>query len=690
MSGDQHSTVKLAPVSWRVPRPDPRCWQQEVFLDQKPFLPCFVVLPSSLLHGHRSSGEPSFGTVEPPTVLIAESLGGKASASLPRTGKLSRNFVRISGMSTVTRLTRLALGLVIGSASLSITSAQAQIAQESSGVERLERSWSDLDQQLRALDALIPSDPERAPARYTPAPALPQTLLQPNRAAEGPLPPSSTAAPAPLSLPSAQELQAGEVQGLTMLDALGLGFANNPALLAQRERVAAALDAVQAALGTYWPRISAVALGNTGQISSNNVASVGNADLGDSPLFAPKPQGAFFVPTGGWAYLNQSTTRGSAGLQLDYPLLDFARTPKVQAARAVLESERQRYANQLRQLQLKISEAYYRLQQADQNVRIQDSAVRNDLLILQDSMDLKLAGLVPRLDVLRRSAIEASDQEALIQALADRAIARRRLALVLNLAAEITPAASDPIAVMPKWPLDLEASLLAAYRGNPELEAILATRTALARQKDATAAELLPRLSLFAGGGSYGQNVNQFNLAVSSNGGCCGGTVIPTLNTSGYDWSFGLSLRWLLFDAGTTSGEARALQRQINAASQDYAARRNAIRLRLEAAFFTHEASLAKLVSARRGLAAALEAFRDSRLRYQTGLSSEVDLSITQERLIRSLEQRLNATVGVNISYAQLLRELLPVPRDPAAAITPDLRWDAPQPSVASPAMEQP
>ncbi|RZO14782.1 MAG: TolC family protein, partial [Synechococcus sp. MED-G135] len=177
----------------------------------------------------------------------------------------------------MTRLTRLALGLVIGSASLSITSAQAQIAQESSGVERLERSWNDLDQQLRALDALIPSDPEGAPARYTPAPALPQTLLQPNRAAEGPLHPSPTAAPAPLSLPSAQELQAGEVQGLTLLDALGLGFANNPALLAQRERVAAALDAVQAALGTYWPRISAVASGNTGQISSNNVASVGNA-----------------------------------------------------------------------------------------------------------------------------------------------------------------------------------------------------------------------------------------------------------------------------------------------------------------------------------------------------------------------------------------------------------------------------
>jgi outer membrane protein TolC len=305
-------------------------------------------------------------------------------------------------------------------------------------------------------------------------------------------------------------------------------------------------------------------------------------------------------------------------------------------------------------------------------VRIFDAAVRNDLLILQDAFDLKQAGLVPRLDVMRRRAIEASDQEALIQALADRAIARRQLAAVLNLPAAITPSATDRITAMPRWPLNLENSLLAAFRGNPELEAILATRDALARQRDAAAAALLPRLSLFANGGGYGSNSNTFDTS-ASNGGCCPGTVSPVVNNSGYDWSVGLTLRWLLFDAGTTAGQTKALAKRTAATAQQYAAQRNDIRLRLETAFFNHEASLAKLASARRGVAAALEAFRDVRLRYQTGLSSEVDLSITQERLIGSLVQRLNATVGVNVTYARLLRELLPVPRDPAAPITPQL-----------------
>jgi outer membrane protein TolC len=137
----------------------------------------------------------------------------------------------------------------------------------------------------------------------------------------------------------------------------------------------------------------------------------------------------------------------------------------------------------------------------------------------------------------------------------------------------------------------------------------------------------------------------------------------------------GLTFTWLLFDAGTTAGQARALARREAAAAQQVAATRNDIRLRLETAFFNHEASLAKLSSARRGVAAALEAFRDVRLRYLTGLSSEIDLSLTQDRLIGSLVQRLNATVNVNITYAKLLRELLPMPRDPNQPIQPQLQY---------------
>jgi len=552
----------------------------------------------------------------------------------------------------------------------------AQVGQAGTGADTagLERSWQELDQQLRALDGLIPAEPGVKAIDPRVLPPVPQLLLDANAPASVQLNPAKALPAAPLGLPGPSSLQAGPVQSLTLEQALAIAFANSATLQAQREQVAAFTAQLRATQGLYWPTLSAVVSGSSGQSSSSLYAPVGNTGLGFGPNFA-MPSGAFAVPTGGGAYLNTYSTSAGAGLQLNYALLDFARNPVVQAARAQLGAARTTYASQLRSLQLQVSEAYFQLQQADQTVRINQATLANDLVILAESLDLQRAGLVPRLNGLRRNAISASDQQTLIQSLADRAVARRQLAVLLNLPPQITPAARDPIRPLARWPLNLEQSLLAAYRGNPELETILATREALLRQRDATAAGLLPKLSLFAGGGLSGSSTSTFDISTSG-GGCCGATVIPMLNQSGYDWSLGLTLQWLLFDGGSTANQAEALARQAAASSQTYAAERNAIRLRLETAFFNHEASLAKLAAARLGVTASLEAFRDVKLRYQSGLSSEVDLSDTQRQLVTSLLQRLNATVGVNVTYARLLRELLPMPRDPALPVQPRLSLD--------------
>jgi len=553
------------------------------------------------------------------------------------------------------------------------------------GTARLQRSWIQLDAQLKALDALIPPDREAAPRVQNATPRLPASLLTPNAASRGQLSTSQANPAPPLSLPTPIQLKGGgQVQGVSLEQSLALTFANSATLQAQREEVAASLALLQAQLGTYWPRISAFANGSYGQEGATTTANQTNNNLGFGQLFNPAGTGIvgsggtalpgpFYVPAGGSAADVTSTSGFSAGLSLDYALVDFARTPKIKSARAQLANARNTYANEVRKLQLQVSEAYYQLQQADQLVQIQDANVRNDLVILQDTLDLKQAGLVPRLDVLRRRSIEASNQENLIQALADRAVARRRLAVVLNLPPDINPSASDPIALQSRWPLNLEQSLLAAYQDNPELQAILATRDALAQQKQATAAGLLPKLSLFASGGSSTSNASISNINVSG-GGCCGSTLLPDSTTSGWDWSIGLTINWLLFDAGTTSGEARALAKREAATIQQYAAQRNDIRLRLEQAFFNHEASLAKLASARRAVSASLEAFRDVKLRYLSGLANELLLSNTQDQLINSLINRLTATVNVNITYAQLLRELLPVSQDPNRSISPTMR----------------
>ena len=549
-------------------------------------------------------------------------------------------------------------------------------------IRLLERTWHKLDSHLRVLDQLLPSEPEPPVGDVLSTTELPANLIRANQPATRAIQPADAVAGPPLDLPTPQQLQASGVASLSLEQAIAIAFANSASLQAQREQVAAALASVQAAMGSYWPTISAFANGGYEGSRSITTSNKPNDNLGFGPLFAPNgllnsagnpTAGPFYVPNGGSAAATSREWGVEGGMQLNYALLDFARTPTVRAARASLEQQRNTYANQLRSLQLQVSEAYYQLQQDEQLVRVYDANLRNDLVILQDTFDLKRAGLVPRLDVLRRRVIQASDEETLIQSLADRAVARRQLAVLLNLPADVIPTPSDPIVVQPRWPLDLEASLLAAYRGNPELEAILATRTALAQQSQSTAAGLLPKLSLFASGGGSNSQTSLGNFELGG-GGCCGSTALPLSTSRGWDWSAGLTLTWLLFDAGNTAGQARALARREAATAQQYAATRNDIRRRIEQAFFNHEASLAKLSSARRGVAAALEAFRDVRLRYLSGLDSELNVSNTQDRLINSLVQRLNATVNVNITYAKLLKELLPMPRDPILPIQPQLQ----------------
>ena len=222
--------------------------------------------------------------------------------------------------------------------------------------ELLKRSWQRLDAELRALDQLLPSEPEAPVGDVLRTPKLPANLIRANQPAAGPIQPSDKVASPPLDLPTPKQLQASAVASLSLEQALAIAFANSANLQAQREQVAAALANFQAAMGSYWPTISAFATGGYEGSRSTTTSKKPNDNLGFGPNFDP-PNGPFYVPNGGSVAATSGEWGLEGGLQLNYALLDFARTPTVRAARASLEQQRYTYANQLRSLQLEVSEA---------------------------------------------------------------------------------------------------------------------------------------------------------------------------------------------------------------------------------------------------------------------------------------------------------------------------------------------
>jgi len=468
-------------------------------------------------------------------------------------------------------------------------------------------------------------------------------------------------APPALAVPESTEgLTINRRLPISLRTALAVAVRNDPELAAEVKTVDERRDLARAARSRWWPQL-ALQLGG-GLIGQQSYSSVWQ---GNVPLY---PAGSpFAVKAGGWNLIQVSNTMLDAGLGFDWELLSPARGAAIAEADQELVASNRRYGNRLRQLQLSTSEAYYGLQLADQLQRIRVAVMERDAVVRDQVAALKQAGLVPRLDLLRAEANLQQSRYRLSQAEALQLSRRRQLSNRLNVPFDITLEAASAVVLQPPWPLNLEQTLLRGFRANPQLQALQAAREALLRQADRRAAQLLPSLRLVAGAG-YGETITgkpQIQLE-----GCCAATNIRQLYNQSADWAAGLQLHWRLFDGGVTAGEVAASRSAAARTAETLARERNGIRQRVEAAFFDQRAALEQIVAARASYAAAREAFRDVRARYQLGLSDYSDVADTISTLTTAMEGVAEATTLANVSYAQLLRELLPVPDQPGAPVS--------------------
>jgi outer membrane protein TolC len=514
------------------------------------------------------------------------------------------------------------------------------------------RQLEQLERQLGQLDRVLEDNPAEKPAA--------------SLSALSAAPAGSLRAPAPLALPSQpQELAIRQELRLSLPQAQALALSNDLALQERQAQVRETQGLVQSARGLYAPVIGIRAQGGYGQQSQYNFAPQNNYSLypeyssvtqaNGSSVKTYAPGAGFRVAANGWNALTSGLADFSAGLRLEYNLLDFSRGPTLASRHAQRQEADARYGDQLRATQLAVSSSFYRLQLAQQQVRIREAVLANDLVIQGQVQALKRSGLVPRLDTYRIEARRQEDQRRLLQALADRRSRERELSNLLNVAFSTTLTAGGPLTLQPPWPLDLESTLVQGFHQNPQLLALRAAREALLRQADAQAAQLLPNLGLFAEGG-YGQN-NLSNFGVTLRG-CCGATHIPVVQNQQADWAAGLRLNWRLFDGGISAGQVAASRAGAERLSLASARERNRIRQELETAFFDHEASLAQVLAARAAYRASREALRDARARYGIGLADYTDVSDSLRELTVALEAKAEAITLANLSYARLLREL--------------------------------
>ncbi|MBN3880023.1 MULTISPECIES: TolC family protein [unclassified Nostoc] len=453
--------------------------------------------------------------------------------------------------------------------------------------------------------------PATVPGTVTPVPSgsvqIPENLI-----------PNSN----PLQFPTkAEEVRLQENQPITLAQALELARRNNHDLqvsLLELERNRAALREAQAAL---LPTLGV------------------STDLTRSQSASSQLQDEVNGRNGLLSNQDQPSTSFSGQAQLSYNIYTSGRVQSsIKAAEEQVRFNELAVETQSETIRLNVATDYYNLQQADEQVRIAQSAVQNSEASLRDAEALERAGVGTRFDVLRSQVNLANAQQNLTNARSQQSISRRQLATRISLPQAINISAADPVQLAGLWNPTLEQSIVLAYQNRPELQQQLAQRNISEQQRRQALAELGPQVSLVA---SY-DLLDQFDDNVSV--------------TDGY--SFGVRATLNLYDGGAARARADQSKANIAIAETQFAEQRNQIRFQVEQAYSTQQSSLENVQTANTALEQAREALRLARLRFQAGVGTQTDVINSENDLTQAEGNRVTAILDYNRALAQLQRSV--------------------------------
>ena len=351
------------------------------------------------------------------------------------------------------------------------------------------------------------------------------------------------------------------------------------------------------------------------------------------------------------------STSWDTSLQLNYDLYTSGASAarrriaagNLRAAELAMERVRE-------QLRLDVTGEYYDLQEANEQVNINEQSVKNSEQSLRDANAQERAGLGTKFDVLRSEVQLANNQQQLTNSLANEEIGRRKIAQRLSLPEFVTVSAADAVTPAGTWKLNLEETIVTAYKQRVELEEQLVQRDISEAARTQALSALGPRIQLQA---RYNL-LKIFEQPVSE-------------VSSGY--SVAAVASWRLFDGGAARSQAQQQEVGKQIAETRFTQSRNAIRFQVEQSYATLTSSGKNIETTTKALGQACEARRLAKLRFDAGVGTQTDVLNAETDLTRSAGSRVTAILNYNRSIAQLLRAVSNVAKDSTLSPTsPSLR----------------
>jgi len=402
---------------------------------------------------------------------------------------------------------------------------------------------------------------------------------------------------------------------LTLQEAVRRGLEQNLALVLGREQVRAASGARKAARSRLYPHLEATVADSRNTI---NLEAYGfPVPDGESPLIGP-----FDV---------FDVRAAVAGPIVDLSLWAGARaaTRAAEAADATLEDIRD-------QVVLAVSRLYLQAVAAESRISAARADVDTALALHQQAVDMKAAGVVPAIEVLRTEVQLASERERLIIASNDAATSKLALERAVGLPLDAQVTLSEPLRYSPPPAIDVDEALARALGHRADYRsarlAVDAADEALTAARDSA----LPSLEMLANYGKVG----------------------PTLDDALATYTVGAAVSVPVFTGGAikarkTTASAHLAERRARLA--DLEAR---ISYEVRSALLDLEAADERALVAQDAVRLAESQLEQSRDRFAAGVADGVEVVQAQQAVAAAHDSQIASLFAYNLAKVGLARAL--------------------------------
>ena len=282
---------------------------------------------------------------------------------------------------------------------------------------------------------------------------------------------------------------------------------------------------------------------------------------------------------------------------------------------------------------LQVKQAFYDVLRAQELVRVAEESLRNAEVrrkLAQAAVD---AGVSPKLDVMRAEAAVAAAQQAVITARNALQLAKSAFNNVLGRRVD-EPVELLPVDEQVPESADFNQYLQEALAKRPEMIQANLGISLAENQITAAKRDQLPTVVV--------RGQWDFNLKTS------------TFQPREYSFTAIAAVQFKIWDSGQTQGRVEQARADVDKAKITIENVREGIALEVRNAYLGLQEAREKVAVAEKGLQAATESLRVARLRYEAGVSNQLELSDAELAYTQAEQNLVNARYDLRVAWARL------------------------------------